>query len=43
MTRRRTEREAAQVGGRKLTMAEVGSLFHSLLFSYEDLLLDMYG
>lgn len=30
-------------GERKIKMSEVGSLFHSLLFSYEDLLVDMYG
>lgn len=35
--------EPKQDAVRKLTMGEVGSLFHSLLFSYEDLLVDMYG
>lgn len=30
-------------GERKIQMSEIGSLFHSLLFSYEDLLIDMYG
>jgi Lrp/AsnC family transcriptional regulator for asnA, asnC and gidA len=33
----------AEKAERKIQMSEIGSLFHSLLFSYEDLLIDMYG
>lgn len=43
MKRQNAEDALVKKGGRKLTIGEVGSLFHSLLFSYEDLLLDMYG
>ena len=43
MKRQKAEEALAQSNGRKLTMGDVGGLFHSLLFSYEDLLLDMYG
>ncbi len=34
---------SVQNADRKLKLAEVGTLFHSLLFSYEDLLVNMYG
>jgi DNA-binding Lrp family transcriptional regulator len=43
VTRKKAGEGSAKKRGRKLTMGEVGGLFHSLLFSYEDLLLDMYG
>jgi len=43
MKKPKAEGVAIKKSERKLTVGEVGSLFHSLLFSYEDLLLDMYG